>query len=90
MDEDNFKVEIYNIDRTFKNSWVHRYNCFFDDELLVIYLPLTKYSFRNLVLDPMGKDEFNKKATLLFNTLFFDPEFTCTTGLNEIPFVLCH
>ena len=83
VDEDNFKVEIYNIDRTFKNSWVHRYNCFFDDELLVIYLPLTKYSFRNLVLDPMGKDEFNKKATILFNTLFFDPEFTCTTGLID-------
>ena len=83
IDEDNFKVEIYNIDRTFKNSWVHRYNCFFDDELLVIYLPLNKYSFRNLVLDPMGKDEFNEKATLLFNTLFFDSEFTSTSGLID-------
>ena len=83
IDESNFKVEIYRIDRTFKNRWVDRYNCFFDDELLVIYLPLNKFKFRNVVRSPIGTDELNEYATIRFNTLFFDPAYNSTTGLID-------
>jgi hypothetical protein len=83
FNELHFKVEVYDISRTFRNKWVARYNYFFNDELMAVYLPLEKYKFRNLVLKPVGSDEFNEKATLLFNMLFFDPEFTSTSGLID-------
>jgi len=83
INEGNFSVEVYDVSRTFRNKWVARYSYLFNDELMAIYLPLNRYSFQNLVLDPMGKDEFNDKSTLRFNTLFFDSEFTSTSGLID-------
>lgn len=78
-----FNVEIYNTHRTFKNKWIARYNYFFDDELMVVYLPIDRFKFRNLVLKPMGNDNFSEEAVFRFNTLFFDEDFNATTGIID-------
>ena len=83
LEEENFKVEIYDIGRTFRNKWVARYNYFFNDELMAVYLPLEKYKFRNLVLKPLGSDEFNEKSVFRFNTLFFKEDFEATSGIID-------
>lgn len=83
FNELNFKVEVYDISRTFRNKWVARYNYFFNDELMAVYLPLEKYKFRNLVLKPMGSDEFNDKSVFRFNTLFFHEDFEATSGIID-------
>lgn len=83
LNEVNFKVEVYDISRTYRNKWVARYNYFFNDELMAVYLPLEKYKFRNLVLKPVGSDEFNAKSVFRFNTLFFKEDFEATSGIID-------
>jgi hypothetical protein len=83
IDETYFKLDLYTCTRNFNNRWVRLYNSLYSDEIAVFQIPLDKYAFNNLVMEPIGKDEIASEASLYFNTMFFDPNFIATKGIID-------
>jgi hypothetical protein len=81
FDEDLFSVKIYSCDRVFGNRIINKSNKLFNDEIMVVIIPVNKFIFKNVVTKPIGSDVRNDDALIYFNTLFFDQQFIATTGL---------
>ena len=83
VDDANFRLDLYAIKRSYRNRWVTLSNSIFNDQIAVFEIPIKKYKFNNLVMDPVGSDEISADANLYFNTMFFDSSFIATTGVID-------
>ena len=83
IEDANFSLDLYAIQRSYKNRWASLSNSMFYDQIAVFEIPVKNYKFNNLVLRPIGSDEISADANLYFNTMFFDSSFIATTGVID-------
>jgi hypothetical protein len=83
IDENNFILDVYTCSRSYKSRLAQVYNSFFSDQIAVFQIPLKKYAFNNLVMQPIGSDEISDNANLYFNTMFFDSNYVATKGVID-------
>lgn len=81
--EKKFQASIFDTKRIFSSQKIEYFNQFFNDQLLVIEIPLNNYSFDFLTIKPIGSDEINTTSDLYFNTLMFDSNLIAVNGYRN-------
>ena len=82
-DEKKFQATIFDTKRIFSSKKTEYFNQFFNDQLLVIEVPIKNYSFNSLIIKPIGSDEIQAYSDFYFNTLMFDSNLIAVKGYRN-------